>query len=200
MKVTLEDVIKKFDSKIETTILNKRFKFEEVEDVKQDIYLTMLKRKYLQKYNSKYALSTYIYTFVNNHCNHVWRDSLCKKRVARYGGISMDSDPYLAPFKTSTGSTESLFLKDILSSRVRFTDTIETDDFISNILQEVSKNKAYMTNTRKGRVNLKKVIDLVVSGYNVREAIKKLRLNCPSVFRQFKRLSSKRWVSAYIKN
>lgn len=187
MKVTLEDVIKKFDSKIETTILNKRFKFEEVEDVKQDIYLTMLKRKYLQKYNSKYALSTYIYTFVNNHCNHVWRDSLCKKRVARYGGISMDSDEYL-------------FLRGVLPSGTRFTDTIEMDDFILNILKEVSKNKAYMTNTRKGRVNLKKVIDLVVSGYNVREAIKKLRLNCPSVFRQFKRLSSKRWVSAYIKN
>jgi hypothetical protein len=188
MKVTLDEVIKKFDAKIERTILNKKFAFAEVQDVKQDIYLNMVRRKYLQKYDPKYKLSTYIYTFVNNECRHIWRDSFAKKRAGRYHMISLDNDTYS-------------FLKETLPSGSKNPQkSIELNDFVLGVMKEVSKNKVYVIKGRKGNVDFKKVIDLIISGYNVREVAKKLKISWPIAYKRLKRLSTRAWVKEYAKN
>lgn len=195
MGVTLEEVMNKFDSKIEQTIQRKNFIFDEVEDIKQDIYMNMLRRGYLKKYNPKYALSTYIYTFVLNHCKHIWRDSFAQKRGGRYLTISIDNE---IEGRKGTGNRSGTFLKDLIPNKNSILSPIESNDFIISILKEVSKNNIYTINGRKGRINLKKVINLVISGYNVKEASKKLKISPTMVSKRFIKLSNKSWVNQYI--
>lgn len=192
MKITIDQVIEKFDKKIERVIQN--FNLLNVEDIKQDIYMDMVRRGYLIKYDPKYAMSTFVYTFVRNHCRNARRNLFFKKRRGRMNTLSLDY-----PIKKEKGQFDKYFtLQDILPAPLTLLKDIETNNFVNRLTEEVANKKVYFIATSKKRkISLKKVIDLLVMGYNIKEIARKLKVSDLTVTRKFKRLSSKTWIRDY---
>lgn len=183
MKITLEEVIKQFDKKIERAIRNNAFIVRDIEDVKQDIYMAMVRRKYLKKYNPKYALSTYVYTFVRNYCRNMRRDHLLVKNQAMKDICSIDNLPNRAEY--------------LLFVNPNILKEIEWAEFIGKVYKDVENNDFYSVRKFRGKVDLKTVIKLLLSGYNTLEIARKTGVSWTSIDKKFGKLAKRNWIKEY---
>ncbi len=177
MKVTLEQVVKEFDSKIKTTIRNYGFLFEDPEDVRQSVYLAMHRRKYLDKYNPKYKLSTYVYTFVRNYCDNVKRDSFRKKRIGRYQASSLDSGHF------------------VLVSSEKTLKNLEESTLFDQLSKDILGQNIKLADNRV--IYLQDVIKQLLLGYNINQVAKILKTSRNSIEKRLKGLSNNLRLKEY---
>jgi DNA-directed RNA polymerase specialized sigma24 family protein len=189
MKITLEYVIEKFDKKIERTIKNKVYNCDnDVLDIKNDIYLAMVQRKYLDRYDPKKSeLSTYIYTFILNHCRNIRRDTTLKKNRGRHKVLSLDFKP-----------NRSLY--DRIPESLNYLKLMEEKDFIGRVMAEIGRNNhIYKVTYKNTNIDLKEILNMLVSGYNMAEVAKCVGMSSSNINNKFSRLATRPWVKKYFR-
>ena len=95
--LSIEWVIENFDKKLRTAV--GRYQIEDpVEDLVHAVYLKLITpapsvgTTYLERFDpNKYSISTYLYGFVNNHCNKVFRREHCSVGTAMAHAVRLDA-------------------------------------------------------------------------------------------------------------
>lgn len=86
---TFENFMTEWDSKLEATIRGFKLK-EDIEDVKQQLYLELLEKQYLDRFDDeKSTIATWVYGFVKNSLRKKYHRN---KRDFIYNGVSIIDD------------------------------------------------------------------------------------------------------------
>lgn len=186
---TLETVIELMDKKIETAINNFHFR-DATEDIKQDFYRHLIEKDRLKNYDPGIAqLNTYIYTCLRYYCLRLRKSSFYKKRAGLAKTIS---------FYNEHKSQENFNLLEILKSDEDTAKQVEEDLFVRDVLKE-SSNKHYILieTTNDVKIPLKKVLELLILGYNVNEIERTLGITSNVIANRIERLSKRPFIKEY---
>jgi len=187
---TLEKVIELMDRQIITAIKNFHLFEDSPEDVRNDFYLDMLNRDCFKNFNpSKSQLNTYIYTCLRNYCLKRKRSYLYKKRAGRLKTFS---------YHNNTKYSENFNLLETLKSTEDTAKEVEDYLFIEDVRKESGQKRYILIETANNtEIPLKKVIDMLVLGYNGKEIIDTLGISSTALVNRMKRLSERPFIREY---
>ena len=185
---TFENFITEWDSKLEATIRSFKLK-EDVEDVKNQIYLELLDKAYLDRYDSEKAtISTWVYGFVKN--------SLRKKyhRNARdfiYNGVSIMDD------YEEEAVGQALFLNIFANDTEQ--DEIYLKIIVEDIIKVLSKEcyAAHSYSSTGIPRDMKTVALMFMEGFTPKEIAQKFETSVQFVYKLIKRIGSLEELQGY---
>jgi hypothetical protein len=188
--ITMEDVFRDWDAKIAKTIAGAGIPYSEVDDVKGDIYLSMVRRDICGKYDSSRAgsFSTYLYKVVHSMVSNHFRNCHRKLRIPKDRITNIGTDRF---------DDSHLFSE--ITHAYCIMDDIEQADFINSILLEIEapeRNKIFVSSDGR-EVSIKEVVSRLFSGQSLKGISTSLGIEVGRLTKALKFLKRVRWVSEY---
>lgn len=195
-KIDMDYVFREWDAKIATTIIGAGIPYDQVEDVKSDIYLDMVRRDICKKYDPSRAkcFSTYLYKFVysliSNHFLHTKR----KKRIPSKMCVSIDD-----LFEKTRNLSDDFIFLELMSSYDSMLE-IEQNLFVEEILEQmdIPKHRKLIVSRSGTPVSLKNIVALIFQGFTIKEISDKVDVKVASIRRSLHCLKDAQWFNAYL--
>lgn len=174
--LTVEQVWNEYGGKkFETAIKQYHIKSSSIEDIKNDIFLKLIKTNYVGKYDeSKGAVSTYLYKFVNNHMKKVWRRENMTRAGKAFGkALSIENSPS-DNVQFSESGNKILFLDLFKTSNME--DEYHRTIFVQRLMEELDRPKfsRFRSTGPTGLPrSIKEVVKLILKGYTMPEIASK---------------------------
>ncbi len=196
----MDYVVKEWDKKILTTIIGAGIDFNEAADVRNNIYLNMVHRKFCEKYDPERAeFSTYIYKFLQSLIKNYYRDRCTKKRGCgkiTHVGISADGVYYKGSEEVDASRGR------IPGHTIPFTDPYkqplmkEAEEvfIVDKIIKDLNKYHFPRVFGDKTNKTVKSIICLILKGYTVREVSQILHVERHRVKTALKGLQNLKWL------
>jgi RNA polymerase sigma factor (sigma-70 family) len=190
----MEDVFRDWDAKIAKTISGAGIPHYDVEDLRGDIYLSMVRRDICGKYDPSRAksFSTYMYKVIHSMIGNYFRDRKCKKRVPQEFMISVSEVVEVSDYHTHTD--QRLFSEEMLAYDAM--SEIEQNNFVESVLIELSmpKYKKLIIGANGVSISLRDAASLLFKGHTVKEIADSIGAKVSAVSNSLHGLKSIRWV------
>lgn len=180
-KITMEDVYRDWDSKIARTIIDAGVPFDLVDDVKSEIYLSMVRRDLCSRFDPTRAksFSTYLYKIVHSLILNQFRNLHRKK------SIPVESVTYLG---TGTELEDSGLFSEVMYSYDTL-EAIEQLSFVEALLRELDQQPSQkVIRGKSGELSLQKAVLMVLDGYSVRDIADSIGTHAETVKRSLKHI------------
>lgn len=185
---TFENFMKEWDSKLEATIRGFRL-HEDIEDVKAQIYLELLEKQYLDRFDDeKSTISTWVYGFVKNSLRKKYHKN---NRDFIYNGVSIMDD------YDEEAVGQALFLDIFVNDTEQ--DEIDLRLIVEDILKVLSKEcyAAHSYSSTGIPRDMKTVAIMFLEGYTPKEISEKFETSVQFVYKLIKRIGSLEELQSY---
>jgi RNA polymerase sigma factor (sigma-70 family) len=185
---TFENFITEWDSKLEVTIRNYKLK-DDVEDIKNQIYLELFEKKYLDRFDDEKAtISTWVYGFVKNSLRKRYHKN---RRDLIYNGISIMDD--YEEDAVGRALFLNIFVTDLQEDETMLKLAIE--DIISILSKECYAAHSY-SSTGIPR-DMKTVATMFLEGLTPKEIAERFETSVQFVYKLIKRIGSLEELQSY---
>ena len=183
MKIDMDYVVKEWDSKILSTIIYSGVRYEDAQDLKSSIYLSMLSRGFCDKYDAKKAkFSTYLYTFLHSLINNYRRDLNAKKRVHDKTCISLSEMRVYYEEKRNELSSDSP------------SDLVQEAFIIDQIIRDFNRFRCPRVFRSNTDYYMKRILTMCVQGYTLSEIASALQVKKHEIQRALKAVRELKWL------
>jgi RNA polymerase sigma factor (sigma-70 family) len=187
----MEDVFRDWDAKIARTILDAGIPYDSVDDVKSEIYLSMVRRDLCQKFDPARAasFSTYLYKIVHSLISNQFRDLYRKKNIPTSKILSLGID---AEFDDTELFSHTLHAYIIM-------DEIEKVDFVNRVLEELENPENHQTIWGKDgkTMSLRDAVLMMFKGYSIQDIADSIGAKSWSIKKGLQNLKTLTWISDY---
>jgi RNA polymerase sigma factor (sigma-70 family) len=194
-KISMEDVFRDWDSRILKTLVGAGIPYSDVEDVKSDVYLSMVRRSACEKYDPKKAkcFSTYMYVIIHSIISNYFRDRGRKRRIPPGVLDSIESEVCW------DNEGNSVLLSDTLYSFSNQMSEVEQRDFVDKILEELElpEYQCGVAVVGNKKISLREVVTLLLKGFTLSEIARQAEAKVQSVQRCLLRLRQLRVIRKY---
>ena len=185
---TFENFMTEWDSRLEATIRGFKLK-EDIEDVKQQLYLELLDKGYLDRYDDEKAtISTWVYGFVKNSLRKKYHKG---NRDFIYNGVSIMDD------YDEDAVGEALFLNIFATESTE--DEMDLKIIVDDILNILSKEcyAAHSYSSTGIPRDMKSVAMYFLEGYTPKEIAEMFETSVQFVYKLIKRIGSLPELQSY---
>jgi len=185
MKIDMDYVVKEWDNKIFSTIIYSGVRYEDAQDLKSSIYLSMVARDFCGKYDPKKAqFSTYLYTFLHSLIFNYRRDMTAKKRIYDKSCVSL-SDLSVYYDKTLSSNEDKFGNID---------ENIQIDFIIDQIVHDFNRFRCPKVFKNNTSYYVKRILTLCIQGYTIPEIARLLKVKRHEIQKTLKAVRQLGWL------
>jgi len=187
----MEEVFRDWDHRITMTIANSGVPYDSIEDVKGEIYLSMIRRDICGKYDPTRAkcFSTYLYKVVHSLIGNHFRDYQRKKHIP---------DDKLVFFQSFFEDSFLFSCDTLIYDNLK---DIEREDFIEKVLTELAlpENKRVIRSASGASMLLKDAVYLMMQGHSMKDIASSIGVRSEAIKKSLSSLKNTTWLVEYNK-